>query len=81
METPTILTTAEPATVGTDGSISPIAVLKRTVENAKKLASGDAELISIVEKHVLKVDPKDNAVQAAASEIEKLAAARAAKTT
>lgn len=81
MDTSTEPAAPAPSPANTDGGVSPSDVLQRAVENAKKSADADGDLIGILEKYVLKVDAKDNAVQLAASEIEKLAAARATKTT
>lgn len=57
-----------------------IAVLTLIVERAREAKGADSDLSAILEKHVLKADPKDNAADGAVSDIQKLAQARAAPT-
>jgi hypothetical protein len=60
-----------------DPAQTPEAVLAGIIAKAKNAKDADGDLLAILEKHVLKVDAKDGAPQAAASDIEKLAISRA----
>jgi len=68
---------ASPPAASPADSQASLAVIAQIVDRAKKTKGADTDLLTILEKHVLKADPKDNAADSAVSEIEALARKRA----
>lgn len=66
-----------PNAASTSDAQASSAVIIKITEMAKKSDGADVDLLAILEKHVLKTDPKDNASEAAVSEIDALARKRA----
>lgn len=53
------------------------AVLKKALDEIKSDANTDTELLTILEKHIVTLQPKKGAIEQVVDEIEKLAKERA----